>query len=197
MFRYSVDHIPTLNYNNESYDIAGIEPSTPTPRSFIRSMINQMQDFQKIFYNYTGLIRYPIPMHKDYIHLSKRLQTFENWPISDTIKPEKIAKSGFFYKGFSDAVTCFHCGVSLAFWKSTDIPDEEHKKYSKTCEFNYFTTKQHPNKSPAICTVCLEEPCHYALTPCGHIAMCHKCILLCNKCPVCVSKITGVLQIFF
>ena len=184
----------SLQYVN---DVDNSNHMHPTPRSFIKSIIDQMLEFQKIFYRHTGLINPTTTVHKEYISLEKRLKTFEHWPIPDIVKPEDVAKSGFYYTGISDIVDCYHCDISLAWWRPNDIPDVEHKKFSNDCEFLLLKNKKPTGKSAATCTVCLDAGCHYALTPCGHVVVCHDCVLQCNKCPVCVQKITGLLQIFF
>ena len=46
------------------------------------------------------------------------------------------------------------------------------------------------------CVVCLEAPKEYAMTPCGHLAMCTNCVrgaaVRClRKCPVCRSPLAA------
>ena len=35
--------------------------------------------------------------------------------------------SGFYYTGHADKITCFHCGITLFNWDSSDDVDVEHK----------------------------------------------------------------------
>jgi len=39
----------------------------------------------------------------------------------------------FFISGKNDKTTCFHCGVSLTNWKTSDSAWQEHAKYSLGC----------------------------------------------------------------
>lgn len=50
------------------------------------------------------------------------------------IEVDNLIKSGFYYTGDEDAVTCFSCNVTLWDWQAEDNPDEEHKKASPDCK---------------------------------------------------------------
>lgn len=54
------------------------------------------------------------------------------WPKSFP-KVEDLVKSGFYYTGIEDAVTCISCKVTLEDWQSEDIPHEEHKRVNPNC----------------------------------------------------------------
>ena len=43
--------------------------------------------------------------------------------------------SGFYYTGYGDRVTCFHCGIILRNREQADDVDLEHKKHSPDCKF--------------------------------------------------------------
>ena len=59
------------------------------------------------------------------------------WPDKVEIKPEKLAKAGFFYpyKNFGDHVSCFDCGIGLRNWKLGDNPVDVHARWSPNCRF--------------------------------------------------------------
>ena len=54
-----------------------------------------------------------------------RLSTFYQgvWPLTCPVKPEGLAKAGFYCLSVEDRVRCFFCKVSLGFqlWLSADI----------------------------------------------------------------------------
>ena len=172
------------------------DSDVPTPRELIKSITNQIYDFPKIFFKHTGLIKHSPTIYSEYFHLEKRIRTLNSWPKNDIVKSEDMAASGFFYMGVSDVVTCHHCGITLANWESGDNVDEQHFRYNKHCTFLHFKRKNHTNNSELTCKVCLDTKCHYAIAPCGHLQVCHNCLLYCKKCPICKIKINGLLQIY-
>lgn len=65
---------------------------------------------------------------------SERLKTFMNWPCL-FVKPEELAKNGFYYTQKWDKVKCFECNVEIFQWAENDIPEEEHRKWANDCNF--------------------------------------------------------------
>lgn len=59
-------------------------------------------------------------------------KSFLKWPKSYP-DVEDFVKTGFYYTGIDDAVTCVHCDLTLEDWQPQDIPGEEHKKANPTC----------------------------------------------------------------
>lgn len=74
-------------------------------------------------------------MYPKFKKLEKRLETFEDWPISLAQRPEILARAGFFYSGKGDRTLCFSCGLGLKDWEKDDEPWEEHAKWSSNCEY--------------------------------------------------------------
>ncbi|CAL7946636.1 unnamed protein product [Xylocopa violacea] len=72
---------------------------------------------------------------KEYRIISKRLQSFTNWPISSIMSPEALARAGFYYLQRNDEVQCAYCGGILKKWEPNDNPDKEHRKYFPDCDF--------------------------------------------------------------
>lgn len=60
------------------------------------------------------------------------LKSYLLWP-KPFPKVEDLVKSGFYYTGIEDAVTCISCRVTLEDWQPDDVPDEEHKRASPNC----------------------------------------------------------------
>ena len=60
---------------------------------------------------------------------------FITWPKSLKQSPKSLAKSGFFYTGYSDIVICFYCDLHLMSWEPSDSPTIEHCRHSPYCSF--------------------------------------------------------------
>lgn len=77
-------------------------------------------------------------MYPKFKKLEKRMETFEDWPISLAQRPEILSRAGFFYTGKGDRTLCFACGVGLKDWEKDDEPWQEHAKWSSNCEYLIF-----------------------------------------------------------
>ncbi|KAF6725734.1 Baculoviral IAP repeat-containing protein 2 [Oryzias melastigma] len=64
-----------------------------------------------------------------------RRLTFVNWPSRIPVRPEQLAKAGFYYVGRNDDVKCFCCDGGLRCWESGDDPWVEHAKWFPRCEY--------------------------------------------------------------
>lgn len=78
-------------------------------------------------------------------HEENRLKTFnKEWPHA-FISPHILAKTGFFYNGPYDQVTCFFCNIKLSSWEMGDNEISEHFRWSKNCPLiNVKTTLNIP-----------------------------------------------------
>lgn len=63
-------------------------------------------------------------------HLLKK--TFLLWPKSYP-DVDKFVRTGLYYSGIEDVVTCVSCGLSLEDWQPEDDPHDEHKKANPNC----------------------------------------------------------------
>ena len=68
-------------------------------------------------------------------HEDVRLGTFTNWPPRAHVRPDDLARAGFFYTGTDDRVRCAFCRDHLRDWVPGDIPAEEHRKHFPDCPF--------------------------------------------------------------
>ncbi|KAI6073953.1 Baculoviral IAP repeat-containing protein 7 isoform X1 [Aix galericulata] len=75
------------------------------------------------------------PAHPEMVTEEMRLSTFQNWPQNSEMRPEQLARAGFFYTGQGDAVRCFYCNGSLRNWAVGNDPWREHAKWHPRCEF--------------------------------------------------------------
>ncbi len=64
---------------------------------------------------------------------TKRFDTFSKWKKSHVVKPEELARVGFYFTGERDKVECAYCGVKLLNWEPGDTAYSEHFKHSPNC----------------------------------------------------------------
>ncbi|KAJ2951083.1 hypothetical protein O0L34_g5463 [Tuta absoluta] len=63
-----------------------------------------------------------------------RLKTFEKWPVP-FLKPETLARNGFYYLGRGDEVRCAFCKVEIMRWVEGDDPALDHQRWAPQCTF--------------------------------------------------------------
>ncbi|GAB1604799.1 baculoviral IAP repeat-containing protein 7-B-like isoform X1 [Argonauta hians] len=66
---------------------------------------------------------------------SVRLDTFHTWPLNGAVSREEVARQGFYYTGYGDAVACVFCRGHLEKWVQTDVVSTEHSKWFPDCPF--------------------------------------------------------------
>jgi len=71
----------------------------------------------------------------DYKNEAVRLASFENWPVSNIVTPESLARAGFYSLRDGDNTKCAFCKGVVRAWESGDIPDVEHKRHFPACSF--------------------------------------------------------------
>ncbi|XP_059484228.1 death-associated inhibitor of apoptosis 1-like [Neocloeon triangulifer] len=74
------------------------------------------------------------PRHPEKSLISKRMETFKNWPKGLSQTPDVLARAGFFYTGCGDRVVCFQCSLGLKDWAQDDEPFAEHAKWNQGCQ---------------------------------------------------------------
>uniref|UniRef100_T1IJ41 Uncharacterized protein n=1 Tax=Strigamia maritima TaxID=126957 RepID=T1IJ41_STRMM len=60
--------------------------------------------------------------------------TYDSWNCKFLL-PAVMARAGFVYLGYSDAVRCVYCGNCLETWVRNDKPLLEHLRHFPDCEF--------------------------------------------------------------
>ncbi|XP_041461211.1 baculoviral IAP repeat-containing protein 3-like [Lytechinus variegatus] len=65
---------------------------------------------------------------------AERRQTFKAWSGTCPVKPEELAKAGFFYVGVLDRVKCFSCGGQIEGWEEGDTVMGEHENLYPYCD---------------------------------------------------------------
>ena len=73
---------------------------------------------------------------------SKRMQTFEEWPLNAPIQPAEVARAGFFYTGHGLEVQCFACDGKISSWSANDEAMLRHRHMNPSCPFISFRTHQ-------------------------------------------------------
>ena len=68
-----------------------------------------------------------------YIDENQRFHSFRRWPSK--VDVVDLVTSGFYYMGHGDKTQCFHCGIVIEHWNSSDGIDEFHLQKSKSCYF--------------------------------------------------------------
>lgn len=85
----------------------------------------------------------------------KRLASFKNW--NGKVKPEMLARSGFYYSFLGDICKCFYCGIEIYKWANDDCPIEQHYYFKKNCDLNLCLYLNKPLKCEPIVIKC-ERP---------------------------------------
>lgn len=143
--------------------------------------------------------------YPDFRFPSKRMKSFDTWPIGIKQKSEDLVAAGFFYSGQSDLTVCFSCGLSVGKWEADDNPWVEHKKLLEK-ECNYLKINEEKlkinqqsyeelqsSKEPAeqnsdakdenekeidfetCCKICMASKSSILFIPCHHVAVCGQC----------------------
>lgn len=87
-------------------------------------------------------MQYPRAEYPFFSSKSRRLISFENWPLDMQQKPEDLAEAGFFYTGHGDRTKCFHCGGGLKDWEDDDDPWQQHVQWFSQCAYVKFKLEQ-------------------------------------------------------
>lgn len=90
--------------------------------------VNENSDVPQNEYN--GRVSVP-----EYAIEAKRLESYEDWPLTMKQRPQQLSDAGFFYIGKGDRVTCFSCGGGLKDWEEMDDPWEQHGMWYGNCEY--------------------------------------------------------------
>ena len=69
------------------------------------------------------------------LQLADRIQSFAEWPSSDSPPINGLAEAGFFYLGLNDCVQCSSCDLVQSGWSSKDNPWIRHACNSPACSF--------------------------------------------------------------
>lgn len=63
-----------------------------------------------------------------------RLETFISWPL-DWLKPEDLARDGFYFLRTKDHCACVYCRGIVGVWEAGDTPRGEHQQHFPHCPF--------------------------------------------------------------
>ncbi|NWU47750.1 BIR7B protein, partial [Dromas ardeola] len=161
------------------------------------------------------------PEYPEMVTEEMRLSTFRNWPRYTDMRPEQLARAGFFYTGQDDVVRCFYCDGGVRNWSLSDDPWREHAKWYPGCEFllrsrgrefisiwafflffgkdeSRMSTEEQLRRlqEERMCKVCMDRDVSVVFVPCGHLVACGECALNLRSCPVCRAVIQGSVRTF-
>jgi hypothetical protein len=82
-------------------------------------------------------------------------------------------------------------------------------KLSESCEYvpvnKLQTFKENPNHSikkkeytgkQKKCICCEINFCNAVNDACGHVSVCHSCLIKCDKCPICRTRINNIIKLY-
>ncbi|NXE20579.1 BIR7B protein, partial [Ardeotis kori] len=166
------------------------------------------------------------PEYPEMVTEEMRLSTFQNWPQYTDMRPEQLARAGFFYTGHDDVVTCFYCDGGMRNWSFGDDPWREHAKWYPECEFllrsrgrEFVSSVQDLGffffflfgkdesgmsaeeqlrrlQEERMCKVCMDRDVSVVFVPCGHLVACGECASNLRLCPICRAVIRGSVRTF-
>ena len=121
----------TFSFGNAAKQNGNPPASTPATATFQKETVNADNNFcLPVQVNTTWT-----PFNVDMANSTDRSHTFITWPKQMSQKRHEMVSSGFYYTGRGDVVQCFHCGLALKHWDSTDCVHAEHRKYAADCKF--------------------------------------------------------------
>ncbi|KAG8040581.1 hypothetical protein G9C98_002577 [Cotesia typhae] len=120
-------NVPLLDSNNSTPSLFSLPPPPEEPR--IESSDRQQQQPTTSF---------PVPSQNpriEYGTYEQRLRSFENWPATNNVTPESLARAGFYYLQQEDTVECVYCRGVMSKWEPGDDPFNEHRNGFPHCDF--------------------------------------------------------------
>ena len=72
--------------------------------------------------------------YKELRYEQERLDTFIKWPL-DWLKPEDLARDGFYFLREKDYCACVFCDGIIGDWEDGDTPRGEHQRLAPQCHF--------------------------------------------------------------
>ncbi|XP_053396413.1 baculoviral IAP repeat-containing protein 7-A-like isoform X2 [Mercenaria mercenaria] len=73
------------------------------------------------------------PKFPEFALVSKRLESYQNWPENIPTDKKDLTEAGLVYTGVGDSVRCYFCGGGLKNWEPGDVPMEEHARWYPKC----------------------------------------------------------------
>ncbi len=124
-----------------------------------------------------------------------RLKTFKNWEYGNIVKPEYLAKNGFYNYGPSDYVRCIFCKVIIGDWETDDKVEVEHQKYSSECLMVKAAkyVRKYETCDYIKCKLCKKNDIKLLLYPCLHFCICEDCRNI-DYCPFCGIKVNKIFK---
>lgn len=77
----------------------------------------------------------PISIQEKMMFEGNRLLSFQSWPTTAKAYAFQLSRSGFYYAGEADEVTCFACEGRIRDWQERDVPMQRHIQQYPSCPF--------------------------------------------------------------
>ena len=124
-----------------------------------------------------------------------RIKTFKNWEYDSIVKPEILAKNGFYYYGQKDLTRCIFCNAIIGDWELDDNVEVEHQKYSSNCPMVKVGEYMRNAKTHDYikCKICKKNDIKLLLYPCLHFCICEDCRNI-DYCPYCGIRINKIFK---
>ena len=103
----------------------------PPMYTFGGNVMNQQSPIKTLTFN-ESIFQCDPRVYQKYV---SRIETFRTWPKSHPLRPDQLCRAGFAYTGEGDKVICPWCRIKLIDWEPHDIPFDEHKRHSTSCDF--------------------------------------------------------------
>ncbi|CAL1534516.1 unnamed protein product [Lymnaea stagnalis] len=123
------------NINSQIYSIPRVPLSVPAVNPTIQPANHTTTPLVRDLNLQDLGIFYERPKKPEYAILTKRLETFQGWPLESAVTKENVAKAGLYYEGYGDSGRCFFCGGGLRKWEQGDDPFVEHARWYPKCGY--------------------------------------------------------------
>lgn len=100
---------------------------------------------------------------KEFRTFSKRFETFQNWPKSETLK-FKLVNAFFIYTEVDDVVICPFCHVEGFRWEEDDDPLLDHQYWSPQCPIFTVEPSEGEDVGPVLPVKIKEFDCDYMIS---------------------------------
>ncbi|CAG5100992.1 Similar to Diap2: Death-associated inhibitor of apoptosis 2 (Drosophila melanogaster) [Cotesia congregata] len=118
-------NVPLLDSNNSTPSLFSLPPPPEEPR--IEPSDRQQPTTSSPVQSQNPRIEYGT--------YEQRLRSFGNWPATNNVTPESLARAGFYYLQQEDMVECVYCRGIMSKWEPGDDPYNEHRNGFPHCDF--------------------------------------------------------------
>ena len=133
--RLAADSVLQVRTSNSDPNPPTPEPEPQTPRMLRNESTSRRSTFTVDRNKPLDPVRKPICRNSEYDTYEGRLGTFYDWPRANPMKPEELARAGFYYVHNNDKVKCPYCFGGIYNWEPNDNAFSEHMRHNPKCDF--------------------------------------------------------------